>query len=985
MLSVHMLKYAKALIVTRLPGGRPTAAVLTLLLALKVIQHYTARHKKAIKNLQEIPSPPGAIPYFGHLPALKSVFLIPEWQKKCGPIMRVHMGVQPWIFVSDARLAHELFASHGAITSGRPYLEFTVDYYAKNQRGLGVAPYGKMWKNLRTLALDILSPRSVDKFTPILQGGADRLIDTLLETSQVDGVNPVSALHFTAVNFMLNVCVGAGATSTDDPLFLEVEHVVVTLLEMGGVNHDVSGFLPIFKIYYWLTGKNKQYSNVISNIRDPLFHKLLKMAVESEQDCLFKTVCEKRHEYGIENDDDILVFLNDLINGGSDTTAVTLSWQIAIMCHYPDVQAKIRAEVDAFLAKHHRYPTFHERDQFAYLISVHKECLRFRPTSLFGLMHATSEDFICQNYFIPKGSVLVSSMWNMHRDPERYPQPDEFKPERFMDNTKTMSASANGGIDRRDQFNFGWGRRICPGIYLAQALVLTNDRQKLTSLASIAGATITLLVALGAVRAARKRSKEDFKEIPSAPGSVPYFGHLPRLKDIFIIPEWQKKCGPLMRVNMGVQQWVFISDPQLAHEIFVTHGAITSDRPYTEFLMDYYARNSRGLSMAPYGKKWKNTRMAALDVLSPKFIDNYNHVLVAEADRLVDHFLEAKVRGGINPISALHFASMSVILSICVGTRAESLDDPLFQEMEICVTELMKMAGAGEDVSAFLPVSSAYYWLTGRKKKYLEAIKKKRDPLFERLLATAVTGDNDCLFKSVYEKKDQYGLEEDDILVFLNDMIGGGTDTTAVTLTWQIAILCHHPDVQAKIRAEVDAFLIKHRRYPTFRERDQFPYLLSVHKECLRLRPTGPFGLTHLAKEDFTCRDYLIPKGTVLVSNMLSMHKNAERYPEPEQFKPERFIDNLKTLSASANGSIDTRDLYAFGWGRRICPGIYLAENDMFNKLIRIFARCIIEPDVDPQGKPVYPDIDGMKDGGLVVMPNDYTVRFVKRSDAVSF
>lgn len=60
-----MFDYAKALIGTRLPGGRPTAAVLTLLLALKIIQHYTTHHKKAIKGHQDIPSPPGAIPYFG--------------------------------------------------------------------------------------------------------------------------------------------------------------------------------------------------------------------------------------------------------------------------------------------------------------------------------------------------------------------------------------------------------------------------------------------------------------------------------------------------------------------------------------------------------------------------------------------------------------------------------------------------------------------------------------------------------------------------------------------------------------------------------------------------------------------------------------------------------------------------------------------------------------------------------------------------------
>lgn len=48
--------------------------------------------------------------------------------------MRVRMGVQSWIFVSDARLAHELFVTHGSITSNRPYMDFASGYYAKKER-----------------------------------------------------------------------------------------------------------------------------------------------------------------------------------------------------------------------------------------------------------------------------------------------------------------------------------------------------------------------------------------------------------------------------------------------------------------------------------------------------------------------------------------------------------------------------------------------------------------------------------------------------------------------------------------------------------------------------------------------------------------------------------------------------------------------------------------------------------------------------------
>lgn len=61
---------------------------------------------------------------------------------------------------------------------------------------------------------------------------------------------------------------------------------------------------------------------------------------------------------------------------------------------------------------------------------------------------------------------------------------------------------------------------------------------------------------------------------------------------------------------------------------------------------------------------------------------------------------------------------------------------------------------------------------------------------------------------------------------------------------------------------------------------------------------------------------YLIPKGATIISNMDSMHKQSKLYPEPEKFMPERFINNLKTMQAAANGKLEDRDHFNFGWGR---------------------------------------------------------------------
>ncbi|ORZ00109.1 cytochrome P450 [Syncephalastrum racemosum] len=206
-------------------------------------------------------------------------------------------------------------------------------------------------------------------------------------------------------------------------------------------------------------------------------------------------------------------------------------------------------------------------------------------------------------------------------------------------------------------------------------------------------------------------------------------------------------------------------------------------------------------------------------------------------------------------------------------------------------------------------------------------------------------------------------------------------DRIAVTLSWTLAELVHHPEVQQKIQEEVDVFITKHGRHPTFAERDQFPYLISVQKECLRCHPPSPFGAPHTATEDLNFRGHFIKKGTVLVANLHAMHLGPEAYPdEPTRFKPDRFMQNIVPMAAAANTKIESRDIYVFGWGRRICPGIYLAESEVFAIMTRIFASCDILPVIDQKTKkPIYPVLDKARDSGLVMLPLEYNVRFVKR------
>ena len=70
---------------------------------------------------------------------------------------------------------------------------------------------------------------------------------------------------------------------------------------------------------------------------------------------------------------------------------------------------------------------------------------------------------------IPKGSTIILNVWGLHHDPDRHPNPDVFEPERYVDRTLLAPAyAASTDFENRDHYGYGSGRRICPGIHLAE-------------------------------------------------------------------------------------------------------------------------------------------------------------------------------------------------------------------------------------------------------------------------------------------------------------------------------------------------------------------------------------------------------------------------------------------------------------------------------------------------------------------------------------
>lgn len=108
-------------------------------------------------------------------------------------------------------------------------------------------------------------------------------------------------------------------------------------------------------------------------------------------------------------------------------------------------------------------------------------------------------------------------------------------------------------------------------------------------------------------------------------------------------------------------------------------------------------------------------------------------------------------------------------------------------------------------------------------------------------------------------------------------------------------------------------------------------------------------GVPHTNTKDDYYHDRFIPKGTCVIPNLTALHQDSELYPEPKKFNPDRFKDDHLDANLSANQSdYRRRDHFSYGFGRRLCPGIHIAEQSLFIVISRLLWAF------DIQAKPDY-------------------------------
>jgi len=237
--------------------------------------------------------------------------------------------------------------------------------------------------------------------------------------------------------------------------------------------------------------------------------------------------------------------------------------------------------------------------------------------------------------------------------------------------------------------------------------------------------------------------------------------------------------------------------------------------------------------------------------------------------------------------------------------------------------------------------------------------------------------ENGSYMEEVLTRQEEFGMNKEITGYLGGVLIEGGSDTTSSYLQSLVLALTAYPEVQRKAHEEIDRVVGEHRM-PTLDDLDRMPYIRAMILETHRFRPVAPLFIPHatLAPEEY--KGFVIPKGATIFVNAWGIFHDPELYDDPENFIPDRYLLTENGTKPGVDGS-DLRPTFAFGVGRRICPGIHLAQNSININAMNLIWAFNFTTDTDEKGKPIEVDtFDYQK--GILTAPCPFRCKITPRS-----
>lgn len=378
------------------------------------------------------------------------------------------------------------------------------------------------------------------------------------------------------------------------------------------------------------------------------------------------------------------------------------------------------------------------------------------------------------------------------------------------------------------------------------------------------------------------------------------------------VPFWEEcaaRYGEAFTVELGsLGTTVVFSHPDAIRQIFQLPPDSYEIRPFNDYYKSVMGDKALFLTDGPHHRHMRRALMPPL----------HRKVLETHGEAMRQHVREAVAEWpGDRPFSprpAMHRISLEIMLGIIFGLGDDELSRAIAR---VFTEEIYKELGSWSAWTRFGHLQPLFRELIARK------IRQRRE-------STEPGGT--ALFDTLVAVRDENGesLSDEEIQDHLFTMFVAGVDPTALSLTWLIYWTHQDPEVLARLRQEVADLGPE----ATPAEIVGLPYLEAACQETLRMYPipSTPSGRKLLGEAEIGGRRY--GRGVTLVTSTYLVHRRADLYPEPERFRPERFLER----------SYGPHEYFPFGGGMRTCIGASLATIEMKLVLAEILASRTLTP-----------------------------------------
>ncbi|KAF9894534.1 hypothetical protein FE257_006419 [Aspergillus nanangensis] len=474
------------------------------------------------------------------------------------------------------------------------------------------------------------------------------------------------------------------------------------------------------------------------------------------------------------------------------------------------------------------------------------------------------------------------------------------------------------------------------------------------------------------------------KNYPPGPPTLPIIGNIHQMPthDAHLqFQKWAEQYGPVYSLILGSKVLIVLSSDETVKALLDKRSGIYSHRQEM-YIGQTLCSGGLRLLMMEYGTQWRAFRKMIHGLLNITASKSYVPYQMLENKQMLYELLTEPDRF----LYSIRRYSNALTTTMVFGWRTPTYEDAKMKQLFDGFSEFAEINQTGTaaliDFFPWLRKLPEFMLPTQRKAKELHEREKalyvghwlraKRD-IHEGQIKPCF-----CVGLAEAQKSDQFS--DDQAGYITGTLLEAGSDTTSSTLYAFVQAMLLFPDAQRKAQEEIDR-VVGSERMPTMDDEGDLPYIRACMKETLRWMPTTILGaVPHAVTRDDEYMGYFIPKDAGVMNNVWAINMDDKRHPEPRQFNPDRFVHDHQSLAeAAANPDASKRDQFTFGAGRRICPGIHIAERSLFLGISRMIWAFDIAPELDQHGQPILPDPDRLTQG-FVCMPEEFGARITPRS-----